>query len=336
MIALESVNKKFKDFAIKNLSLKVKKGEYFVLLGPSGAGKTVVLEMMAGLMRPDSGCISGLNGLKKGLIYQDYMLFPHLDVFRNIAYGLKVRKIKKEEIMHSVKKISRELGIDDFLWRRVDTLSGGEKQRVAIARALVIEPDVLLLDEPTAALDFSTRSQIQTLFLELHRKYQSTFIHVTHDFEEALALGDRIALLMNGELVQSGSPEEVFNNPLTKKAADFLGYKNVFSGRIKNNFMELGEVKIFTTMEKAEHACIAIRSNDIILSPEHLSSSARNSFPGKVIRIIPHLNSIEVVVDTGITFHAEITQKSLNEMNLREGIPVWVTFKTTSARVFPH
>ncbi len=336
MISVEKINKNFKDFSIKNLSLKINKGEYFVLLGPSGAGKTVVLEMMAGLMRPDSGLISGLDGLKRGLIYQDYMLFPHLDVFHNIAYGLKVRKIKKEEMLLSVKKVSEELGIAGFLWRRVETLSGGEKQRVAIARALVIKPDVLLLDEPTAALDLSNRSQIQTLFLELHRKYKSTFIHVTHDFEEALALGDRIALLMDGQLIQAGAPEQVFKNPATKEAADFLGFKNVFSGRIKDNFVELGKVKIFTTVEKAEHACIAIRSNDIILSSEHLHSSARNSFYGKVVRLIPRLSSIEAVVDAGVIFHAEITQKSLQEMNLKEGTPVWITFKTTSARVFPH
>jgi len=336
MISLENVSKKFKDFSIKNLSLNIKKGEYFVLLGPSGAGKTLVLELMAGLIRPDSGNISGLDGIKKGLIYQDYMLFPHLNVFGNIAYGLKVRKIAKEEIILSAKKTAEELGIAGFLNRPVDTLSGGEKQRLAIARALAVKPDVLLLDEPTAALDFSTRSQIQALFLRLHRKYQSTFVHVTHDFEEALALGDRIALLIDGQIVQVGSPDEVFKNPATAKAADFLGYKNIFSGRIKDNFLDLGTLKIFTVVEKAEHAYIAIRSDDIILSPGHLRSSARNSFPGKIIRLIPRLSSIEVVVDAGIPFHAEITQKSLSEMNLQEGKPIWLTFKAASIRVFPH
>jgi molybdopterin-binding protein len=264
------------------------------------------------------------------------MLFPHLDVFHNIAYGLTVRKIEKEKIISSVENTAEELGIAGLLNRQVATLSGGEKQRAAIARALVIKPDILLLDEPTAALDYSTRTQIQTLFLKLHRKYQSTFIHVTHDFEEALALGDRIALLIDGQIVQAGAPDQVFKNPATAAAADFLGYKNIFSGEIKDNFMDLGKVRIFTCMEKAEHAYIAIRSDDIILSLEHLRSSARNSFPGKIIRLIPRLNSIEAVVDAGVTFYAEITQKSQAEMNLREGSTVWVTFKATSIRVFPH
>jgi molybdopterin-binding protein len=336
MISLKNISKKFKDFSIQNVSLNIKKGEYFVLLGPSGAGKTLILEIMAGLIRSDSGKISGLDGKKKGLIYQDYMLFPHLDVFHNIAYGLTVRKIEKEKIISSVENTAEELGIAGLLNRQVATLSGGEKQRAAIARALVIKPDILLLDEPTAALDYSTRTQIQTLFLKLHRKYQSTFIHVTHDFEEALALGDRIALLIDGQIVQAGAPDQVFKNPATAAAADFLGYKNIFSGEIKDNFMDLGKVRIFTCMEKAEHAYIAIRSDDIILSLEHLRSSARNSFPGKIIRLIPRLNSIEAVVDAGVTFYAEITQKSQAEMNLREGSTVWVTFKATSIRVFPH
>ncbi len=336
MISLKNISKKFKDFSIQDVSLNIKKGEYFVLLGPSGAGKTLALEIMAGLIRPDSGTITGLNGKKKGLIYQDYMLFPHLNVFQNIAYGLKVRKIAKEEIILSVEKTAYELGIAPLLNRPVDTLSGGEKQRAAIARALVIKPDILLLDEPTAALDYSTRSQIQTLFLKLHRKYRSTFVHVTHDFEEALALGDRIALLIDGQIVQIGAPDEVFKNPATAEAADFFGYKNIFSGEIQANVMDLGKVKIYSCMEKAKHAYIAIRSDDILLSLEHLRSSARNSFPGKIIRLIPRLSSVEAVVDAGVTFYAEITQKSQAEMNLQEGSPVWVTFKASSIRVFPH
>ncbi|HZX09808.1 MAG TPA: ATP-binding cassette domain-containing protein, partial [Acidobacteriota bacterium] len=152
MIRLDRICKKYQDFQIQDLSLKVKPGEYFVILGPSGSGKTLLLEMMAGLESPDSGRILGLEKRRIGLIYQDYMLFPHLDVFQNIAYGLTIRKEDKQKIKTQVEKVSEQLGISGLLSRGVNTLSGGEKQRTGIARAMVMEPEVYLLDEPTAAL----------------------------------------------------------------------------------------------------------------------------------------------------------------------------------------
>ncbi len=336
MIKLERVNKNYGDFHIQDFSLEVSLGEYFVILGPSGAGKTLLLEMMAGLESPDSGKITGLDRSRTGLIYQDYMLFPHMNVFQNIAYGLTIRKEKKQVIKTQVESVSEQLGIENLLSRDIKTLSGGEKQRAAIARAMVMQPDVYLLDEPTAALDLSTKTQIQRLILNIHKKDNPTVVHVTHDFEEALAMGDRIGLLFSGQLIQKDTPEKVFNHPISKKAADFLGYKNVFSGRIKDYIMDIDGIPIMTTEKEAEKAHIAVRSNDILLSRAKLESSARNSFSGKVVKGIKRTNHMEVVVDIGVLLYVDITYPSFKEMRLRAGTRIWATFKTAAVKVFLH
>ncbi len=336
MIRLEGVCKNYGDFQIKDLSLEVNHGEYFVILGPSGAGKTLLLEMMAGLESPDSGKITGLDQSGIGLIYQDYMLFPHMNVFQNIAYGLTIQKEKKQVIKTKVETVSEQLGIANLLSRDIKTLSGGEKQRTAIARAMVMQPDVYLLDEPTAALDLSIKTQIQRLILGLHKKDNPTVVHVTHDFEEALAMGDRIGLLFSGQLIQKDTPENIFNHPVSKKAADFLGYKNVFSGRIKDYMMDITGIRIMTPEKEADKAHIAVRSVDILLSKAKLESSARNSFSGKVIKGIKRTNHMEVIVDIGVLLYVDITYPSFREMKLGPGTRIWATFKTAAVKVFLH
>lgn len=336
MICIENVFKKYENFEIRNIHLEIKPGEYLVILGPSGAGKTLILEMIAGLIKPDSGMISGVDASKIGLIYQDYMLFPHLNVYRNISYGLNIRKEKKEKLEAAVSSVAQKLGIFNLLRRSIETLSGGEKQRVAIARAMVMNPEVYLFDEPTAALDVSTRFQTHRLFMDMHKKHQTTIIHVTHDFEEALALADRIALLFNGQIVQIDKPEKIFNQPATKASADFLGYKNVFSGKIEENRMRINEIEIITPQERARNAFIAIRSNDIILSKKKIVSSARNSFEGKVAKVINRANHMEILIDTGVILHVDITYQSCREMGIAPGDRVWTTFKTSAVKVFEH
>ncbi|MGB2956751.1 MAG: ATP-binding cassette domain-containing protein [Anaerolineales bacterium] len=336
MINLKNVGKKYPDFQLIDINLQIQKGEYFVVLGPSGSGKTLLLEMIAGLTKPDSGQINGLKDLRFGLIYQDYMLFPHLNVAQNIGYGLRIAKENKTQIHSSVERISRDLGISNLLSRSVQTLSGGEKQRVAIARAMVLAPDIYLFDEPTAALDLSTRIQTQNLFLKLRKEHQPTIVHVTHDFEEALALGDRIALILDGRIVQVDRAEKIFSNPATKSAADFLGYKNVFSGEIKNYRMVLDGVEITTLVPQAAKSYVAIRSMDIILSRERILSSARNSFSGEVLKVINRTNYVEVILDVGVLIHVDITNQSCREMNIREKSRLWATFKTAAVKVFEH
>jgi molybdate/tungstate transport system ATP-binding protein len=335
-LKLQKINKHFKQFVLRDINLEIQEGEYFVILGPSGAGKTLILELIAGLIKPDTGEISGVDRQKIGFIYQDYMLFPHLSAAENIAYGLKVKKMPKEDIKTLVAGLAVRYGIEHLLDRDVVNLSGGEKQRVAIARAMAVSPRFLLLDEPTAALDRNLRIKTRSMFLDLHKKTAATFIHVTHDFEEALTLADRLAILINGRVVQCGKPDDVFNNPGNKEIADFLGYRNVFGGVVKKGLIDLMGVSVAVPLDDAEFAYIAILSDDIIISKRRLQSSARNSFRGTVKDVINSSSLVEVVLDIGIDLSVDITRKSKEEMNIKPGDPMWATFKVSSIKVFKH
>lgn len=335
-VTLKNIGKKLKGFELKDLSFNIGEGEYFVLLGPSGSGKTKTIEMIAGLVKPDSGLISGVAGKNMGFIYQDYMLFPHMSVFENISFGLKVRKFPADEIKKVVNGAAEMFDISHLLDKNVKNLSGGEKQRVAIARATVISPDIYILDEPTSALDRNLKVKTESLFRNLHHDTKKIFIHVTHDFEIALALGDRIAIIFNGEIVQTGSPDEIFSTPASKEIADFIGYRNVIKGRIDNNIFSLNGVSITVPEEEASLAYIAIRPDDIFLSKKKISSSARNSFCGVVTGIIHKPSSIEIILDIGFRLTVNITRKSLLEMGIKKGDKLWATFKVSSIKVFKH
>jgi molybdate/tungstate transport system ATP-binding protein len=335
-LKLQRINKNFRQFVLKDINLEIEEGEYFVILGPSGAGKTLILEIIAGLMQPDSGEVSGVDRQKIGFIYQDYMLFPHLNVFDNIAYGLKIKKVAKEKIKTMVETLAEQQTIGHLLNRDVVNLSGGEKQRVAIARAMAVAPLFFLLDEPTAALDRNLRLKTRSMFWDLHKETTATFVHVTHDFEEALALADRIAVLIDGRIVQCGKPDDVFNNPVNKEIADFLGYRNVFGGVVKDGVIELKGVPVAIPLDNAESAYIAIRSDDIIISKRQIRSSARNSFQGKVKNVVNRSSMVEVVLDIGVDLSVDITRKSKEEMKIKPGDPMWVTFKVSSVKVFKH
>ncbi|WP_456423654.1 ATP-binding cassette domain-containing protein, partial [Thermococcus sp.] len=205
MLRVEYISKDWGDFHLRGITFEVKDGEYFIILGPSGAGKTVLLEIIAGIIEPDRGSVH-LNGRdvtdlppeKRGLAYipQNYALFPNMSVFDNIAFGLKVRKLPKAEIERKVREIAEVLGISHLLHRKPGTLSGGESQRVAIARALVIEPPLILLDEPFANLDVQTRAKLMREMKRWRKELGFTALHVTHSFEEAISLGDRVGVML--------------------------------------------------------------------------------------------------------------------------------------------
>jgi len=210
------------EFTLKNITFSVEKGEYLVIMGPSGVGKTVLLHTIVGMIRPSRGkiIIDGVDVTNKppeergiALVPQNYALFPHMTVFDNIAYGLRAKKLPRSEIVSRVRSVANLLNIEHILSKKPSQISGGEQQRVALARALVIEPKVLLLDEPTASLDPSLRTRARELIKELHKELRFTAIHVTHNMIEAIELGHRIAYIEGGEIKAIGKPEEVLKLP---------------------------------------------------------------------------------------------------------------------------
>ena len=241
IIEVNNVSKQFEDgkFALNNVSLSVKKGEFVTILGPSGCGKTTLLRCIAGFQVATSGDI-----LLKGqditqtpphkrpvnTVFQKYALFPHLNVFDNVAFGLKLKKLDKDVIVKKVKQALKTVGMTDYEYRNVDSLSGGQQQRVAIARAIVNQPEVLLLDEPLAALDLKMRKDMQLELKEMHKKLGITFIYVTHDQEEALTLSDRVVVMNEGKIQQIGTPTDIYNEPVNCFVADFIGESNILSG----------------------------------------------------------------------------------------------------------
>lgn len=235
MLKLEHIYKKLGDFKIEDVSFEVKKGEYFVILGPSGTGKTIILELIAGIHTLDHGNIyinnKNINSTPPedrniGFVYQDYLLFPHLSVRENICFGLKAKKTPKNYMEQILNEISSMLRIEHLLDRNPLTLSGGEQQRVAFARAVVCSPQILLLDEVSSALDPSTKEIFQRNLKTLHQKLKTTTIHITHDFNEAYYLADRIAVMGNGQVHQIGTSEEIFHHPKSEFVANFIGFSN--------------------------------------------------------------------------------------------------------------
>ena len=242
IISLNHVSKSYSGKKVlDDISFYVRKGEFVTLLGPSGCGKTTTLRLIAGFLSPDEGDIlldgkdiSEIPPYKRpfNTVFQRYALFPHLDVYDNIAFGLKLQKLPSEEIDKRVRKVLKMVSMTDYEDRDVESLSGGQQQRVAIARALVNQPKILLLDEPLAALDLKMRKDMQIELKEMHRELGITFIYVTHDQEEALTLSDTIIVMNEGKIQQIGTPTDIYNEPKNSFVADFIGESNILNGRM--------------------------------------------------------------------------------------------------------
>ena len=245
IIDLKHVSKRFGDkVVLDDISLYIRKGEFVTLLGPSGCGKTTTLRLISGFLAPDEGeilldgqDISGIPPYKRpfNTVFQRYALFPHLDVYENIAFGLKLQKVPEDEIEKRVKRVLKLVSMSDYEDRDVESLSGGQQQRVAIARALVNQPKILLLDEPLAALDLKMRKDMQIELKEMHKKLGITFIYVTHDQEEALTLSDTIVVMNEGKIQQIGTPIDIYNEPVNCFVADFIGESNILKGRMMHD-----------------------------------------------------------------------------------------------------
>jgi len=311
LIEIKNLTKSFGNVtAVDGVSLEIQSGEFLTLLGPSGSGKTTVLRMIAGFEQPDSGTIS-LNGRDitnlppyerdVNTVFQDYALFPHMDVISNIEYGLRVKKVAKEERREKALAALAQVRLAGFESRRPHQLSGGQRQRVALARALVNRPAVLLLDEPLGALDLKLREQMQIELKELQREVGITFIFVTHDQEEALTMSDRIAAFNNGKIEQIGSPREIYLNPQSRFVAEFVGKTNLLS----------------------------ISGQSISIRPENIQISRAKSnnsrvFQGTLRDIIFVGASTRYLVDTELGL---ITGLVTNEP-LKVGDSVWVSWST--------
>ncbi len=346
-LELKGVCKEFGDFKVRDVNLAVGEGEYFVVLGPTGAGKTLLLELIAGFHRPDEGRIY-IDGIdvtdeppekrRVGYVPQSYTLFPHMTVEENIGFGLKVRGVKKEERQKLVERLMDSMGISKLRGRLPMTLSGGERQRVAIARALAVNPRLLLLDEPLSALDPRTKEPIRRELRRVHEAFGVTVIHVTHDQLEALMLADRLGIMNDGRLVQVGEPREVFLNPKDEFVARFVGFENLFEGEVEAVEGGLARVRVGDLVIEAvgggPGAClVGIRPEDVTVSLKPLSSSARNSFRGRVVEVEDMGALISLSVDVGIPFRALVTKRSFTDMGLRVGSEVYLTFKASSVRL---
>lgn len=249
MIDIKNLVIKYGDFvAVHDLNMQIDKGEFFTFLGPSGCGKTTTLRAIAGFEVPAEGSIVafGSDLLKKlpeernlGFVFQSYALFPTMSVYENIAFGLKAHKVPKSEIAQRVKKVAETTGITQHLSKKVSELSGGQQQRIAIARALVLEPQILLMDEPLSNLDAKLRVSTREEIKKLQQKLGITTIYVTHDQEEAMAISDRIAVFNTGVIEQIGTPKEIYNHPQTAFVAKFIGDINVFKGKCEAKLKEM-------------------------------------------------------------------------------------------------
>ena len=348
MIRIEDLCVDLGDFVLKDATLDIQEHEYFIILGPTGAGKTVLLETIAGLYPAKTGRIwvnshevtdAGPEERGVGFVYQDHVLFPHLSVIDNVTFGLRQRGMSKKTARAEAQWVVDLLSISHLLNRKPDTLSGGEKQKVALARALVMHPKVLLLDEPLSALDPETREKVQRELRDIHANLKLTVIHVTHDFEEAVALGDRIAVIGDGRIVQVGVPEEIFRRPNSEFVARFAMTRNIFAGEIRDGDDECATIdvegtRIAVASDMRGRLNVSVRPEDILLSPQPFISSARNSFKGKITRVAPRGSIIYLTVNVPPEFICLVTRRSFEEMELAEGGDVYVTFKASAVHVF--
>jgi molybdate/tungstate transport system ATP-binding protein len=337
LLELRSITKRLGDFEMREINLQVQQGEYFILLGPSGVGKTVLIETIAGLISPDAGTIHW-NGREITLstpesrgfavVYQDLALFPHMTVGKNVAYGLKTHVGAREKLQRT----AEIMGIGQLLGRYPIGLSGGEQQRVAIARAVMTDPHVLLLDEPLSSLDTGTRRQFRAELKRIHREFGVTVVHVTHDLEEAMSLGDRIGVMLDGCMRQCGTPEELFRKPSSQEVADFLGMRNIVPVSCESKGMcKAGDLEIHAAEVTNSVSHVWIRPEEIVLSKEPFTSSARNQFKGRVIDWEPSgmLLGVHLSCD-GLVLTALITYASFKELAIEQGLELYVTFKSSS------
>ena len=344
-LQLKSVRKRLGSFVLPELDLTVEEGEYFVLLGPSGVGKTVLLEIVAGLLAPDAGeirwrgrdittCPPERRGF--AIVYQDYALFPHLTVWQNIAYGLHARGVARLDIRERLNATARQLSIESLLARMPATLSGGEQQRVALARALVVAPELLLLDEPLSAVDTCMRRRLQREFRRIQQQTGTTFMHVTHDVDEAVMLGHRVGVMLGDRLHSIATPAELFRTPSSPEVAGFLGMRNILAvSPCTQGYCKTDGVRVHVGERPEPYRQIWIRPEEILLSRAAFESSARNQFNC----VVQEWEFQDVLVNVRLAIEnlrlsALITRASFEELAVSRGTELYATFKSSAVHCF--
>lgn len=322
IIELKSLSKRYDDNQVlDNLSLDIKKNEFLTLLGPSGCGKTTTLKIIAGFEYADDGKVlfeeNDITDIPPherqiNTVFQKYALFPHMNIYENIAFGLKIKKLPKDEIDKKVKEMLKLVALDGFEKRQVESLSGGQQQRVAIARALVNEPKVLLLDEPLGALDLKLRKEMQMELKKMQKKLGITFIFVTHDQEEALTMSDKIIVMNKGKIQQMGTPQDIYNEPENSFVAKFIGESNIFDGIMLKDYLVEFCGKKFKCVDKDfeinENIEVVIRPEDVkMVEPE------KGMLKGKVASVL----------FKGVHYEIEVNENGR----------MWILHNTQSAQV---
>lgn len=349
MLKLKNINKKLGSFSLTGISLEIPEGEYFVLLGRSGSGKTQLLELIAGLTTPDSGEIwidnrdvtfKRIQERSVGMVFQDFAIFPNMTVFGNIAYPLHSKKLSRKEISHKVAEIAGEMNISDILGRFTQNLSGGELQRVALARTLVNSPRLLLLDEPMASIDASLKDDIRRTLRQLHRK-GLTIIHVTHDFREAISLASKVGVIHNGHIIQAGTPDSVFSRPANKFVARYAGIRNFyrvqyrFDGENWKAFCDGNLVFNISGDNYPDDGLLILKSDNIKISLSRPDETNVNCFKGIIKEINPSEYGMEVAADAGELFYVDMTISEFKSLKIKESSEVWITFAAEAAIALP-
>ena len=309
IIELKHITKTFEDgfVAVEDFNLTVKRGEFVTFLGPSGCGKTTTLRIIAGFLEPDSGEVIFENKVINGVpphkrqvntIFQRYALFPHLNVYENIAFGLRVKKMKEKEISETVKEMLNLVNLNGFERRNINSLSGGQQQRVAIARALAVKPRVLLLDEPLGALDLKLRKDMQVELKNIQQRLGITFIYVTHDQEEALSMSDTVVVMDGGVIQQIGTPQDVYNEPKNAFVADFIGESNILDGKMLEDFKCSFSGAQFQCLDRGfgigESVDVVVRPEDVDIVPVE-----KGMLNGTVTSVTFKGVHFEIIVDIG-------------------------------------
>jgi len=337
---------------LKGINLKIDRGEVFAVIGPTGAGKTTLLRLIDLLETPTSGRIyfDGADVTEAGrlrfeirrrmaFVLQKPAVF-NMSVYDNIAYGLRWRGRKRTDVKKRVNDVLELVNMAPYKNRNARTLSGGEAQRVAIARAIAIEPEVLLLDEPMANLDPLSAQKIEELIQNIFHQYKTTIIMSTHDLPQGRRLAHRIGVMMNGEIVQAGKAEEIFDRPLSRQVAEFVGVENIISGTVASKDGQVSTIKLNGQAIEAvaeyaigEEVFACIRPEDVTLALTKMISSARNTLVGEITKMALSRALVQVEINCGFPLVVLVTKKSVEELNLKMGGQVYASFKASAVHV---